>query len=289
MKICMGVVLYYPNQSDIKRILSYTNTVDKLIVFDNTDDGNNENSAFFTSTKNIQYISQGKNLGMARALNELCKKAISNGYDYIITMDQDSIFKHCDILNLVNYISSKRLDNIGIIAPRVYYLNKKSKPDKGNTTKKELEQKNEFVDWVITSGSAINLDAFTTTKGFDEKYFIDRVDYDYCMQLKTLSKKIVLVNNSFLYQQLGEGTQNYFGYLYSEHSALRNYYTFRNRLYYADKFMIGFRKEIYKFIGSIRHLLLIILFDKNKKQKLKMIKRAYIDYAHGKMNKYMKN
>ena len=289
MKICMGVVLYYPNQSDLKRIESYTNTVDKVIVFDNTDDGSNENSAFFTGAKNIQYISQRENLGMARALNELCKKAISNGYDYIITMDQDSIFNTSDISNLINYISSNRLDNIGIIAPRVHYLNKKSKVDKGNTTKKEMEQKIEFVDWVITSGSAINLNTFNMTKGFDEKYFIDRVDYDYCMELKKVAKKIILVNNSFLYQQLGEGTQNYFGFLYSEHSALRNYYTFRNRLYYADKFMKGFRKVIYKFIGSIRHLLLIIIFDKNKYKKLKMIKRAFFDYTHGKMYKYMKN
>ncbi|UQZ33125.1 hypothetical protein C2I18_05870 [Paenibacillus sp. PK3_47] len=286
MNLCLGVVLYYPSQDNINNILLYSKFINKIYIYDNTEDSDLKNADLFSNNEFYCYMPQKRNMGMAKALNDLCNRAIKDGYDYIITMDQDSVFEHSNLNVLLEFILTNNLENVGIIAPKILYSNWKS-----NTIEKELKASNDsnensIVDWVITSGSVMNLKAYLSTSGFDENYFIDRLDYDYCKQLNSLGFKVVVLNRSFLNQRLGEGTRNLFGVQYSEHNTLRNYYIFRNRLYYSDKHLVGLKKFTFSFLGGLRQIFFIILFDKNKSEKIRMIIKAYQDYVKRRMNKY---
>lgn len=286
MNICIGVVLYYPTKDNIEKINLYSGDVDKVYIFDNTDDASIKLEKIFKDKQKFEYITYRENQGMSKALNCLCKKAFNDGYDYIITMDQDSIFTSKNIELMKQFILENHNDSIGIVAPKIEFINKKGKYNNKDVSLNGGYDKYEIVDWVITSGSAVNLKNYILINGFDEKYFIDRVDQDYCKRLNENGKLIVLLNNARLYQQLGDGCENILGFYYSEHSPIRNYYIFRNRLYYAKKYMNGLKRIGYCLLGSIRQLLLVILKDKDKYLKLKMMKYGYNDYIQENMYKY---
>ena len=62
MKLAGVVVWYHPNINDVQNIFSYINDLDRLYIFDNSDNKNNRK--FVPDSKKIKYISKKKNLGI---------------------------------------------------------------------------------------------------------------------------------------------------------------------------------------------------------------------------------
>ena len=90
MKIAACVILYHPKEKDLQNLSTYLSKVDKLYIYDNT-----ENVSTGTDLKNdpkIVYFSDYENKGIAARLNQACEQAILDGYDLLLTMDQDSSF-----------------------------------------------------------------------------------------------------------------------------------------------------------------------------------------------------
>ena len=86
MKIPAVVVFYNPSEENINNLKVYEKSVDKIYVVDNSDD----EVIRLKNTKKIEYIKLFTNKGIATALNEGAKKAMEDGYDWLLTLDQDS-------------------------------------------------------------------------------------------------------------------------------------------------------------------------------------------------------
>lgn len=89
---------------------------------------------------------------------------------------------------------------------------------------------------------------------------------------KNAGLEIVRVNNSILYQQLGEEV-NSSSKSYFSHSPLRCYYMTRNRFYYNKKYGIS---SFVSYLQTIKHVTLILRFESYDKNKLKMIKEEFL-------------
>jgi rhamnosyltransferase len=271
-RICIGIVLYHPSETEINRVKNYLEVFNDVYVYDNTPGGNCVKDFQLTG---IHYIFANKNNGMSIALNSLCKSAINDGYDFIITMDQDSKISNKDLLQMQQYINNNEMKDIGIVAPTIIY-------DKHLEVKNiSINKKVESIEWTITSGSAMNLYIYKSTEGFDENYFIDRLDYDYCFALRQNNKKIIKLSWVYLFQELGEKVGKV-----NEHNSLRNYYMFRNRLYFYNKYQRGLVKYFILLLTITRHLARILLFQSKKREKLKMFIKAFIDYRQRKMGAF---
>ena len=85
MKLAGIVVWYNPTEKEKKSIFSYLSCLEKLYIFDNS---NNRND--ITKNLKIEYIYKGENAGIAKALNVGARKAIEEGYKWLLTLDQDS-------------------------------------------------------------------------------------------------------------------------------------------------------------------------------------------------------
>ena len=48
---------------------------------------------------------------------------------------------------------------------------------------------------VMTSGNLLNIAAHKKVGGFDEKYFIDCVDWEYCLKLNTMNYQVLTLND----------------------------------------------------------------------------------------------
>ena len=177
LKISATVILYNPDDEIFENISSYSNDVDSLIVVDNsTRHDANLVDRLHKNFKNMIYINNNANLGIATALNIGCDEAIKSGSDWILTMDQDSKFinfkhyKQC-LLNLDSY------ENIALLCANTNWSEELGIP-------KNPSFDNEEKFSAITSANFLNLKLFEQIGRFEDKLFIDLVDYDYCIRVQ---------------------------------------------------------------------------------------------------------
>ncbi|MGN1277433.1 MAG: glycosyltransferase family 2 protein [Floccifex sp.] len=191
MNIAVGIVLYNP---DVKRfrecIDEILKQVDKVYVFDNSEESTN-----IALSDKVVYLSERKNMGIAYALNMIMDSAKKDGYDWVITMDQDSIIP----VGLVDAYKEAidRTNEIGIVCPQV--VDKRRAYMEVKTTPKE-----EYVEFCITSASCTSVEVWEKIGKFDEWLFIDLVDNDFCKRLVLSGFRILKLNDMVLNQEFGK-------------------------------------------------------------------------------------
>jgi rhamnosyltransferase len=282
MKIAGVVVLFNPTNEVVTNIHSYINSLDKLYVVDNSETISDPIiNAIISPEYNIEYIPLQQNQGIARALNIAAFKALEEGYDWLLTMDQDSQVSHGMVEKLLSVSHSPKKEQIGVIAPR-YDL-------PGIETQIAMHGLQE-VEAVITSGNLLNLKAFQNTGPFREDFFIDYVDYEYCLRLRLKNYKIIVNNDVILNHVLGNLKKHeLFGLTFtaSHHNSVRRYYITRNRLTllkeYKDIFPDFYRNEKN---NNLKEVVKLLLFEKNKFKKIKSVIEGYIDFKSNRFGKY---
>jgi rhamnosyltransferase len=239
MKKAGVIILYNPDIQDVrKNISSYINFLDKLYVFDNSS-VSHSNEITDLSSK-IEYTANLKNDGISLVLNLIANKAIAENYDALLTMDQDSFFSEQMISKYVssaNKLDWSKISMIGI-SPKDY------------TDHEQLENNMEegifnLTKLLITSGSFLNLKLFKVIGGFNEKLFIDCVDYDYCLKSILSGYQIGIISNIYLYH-VGGTPQKLLGRNIALYSPERYYYIFRNHIYMWLKYSRHFPLLIIK-------------------------------------------
>lgn len=270
MKFVAGIVLYNPN---IKRLNNNINSVspqvDRIILFDNGSK-NIDEIIEFLDKKNITYdlLKSEKNFGIAYALNRICEFAKSKEYNWILTLDQDTVISD----NLINqYKKYVNLPNVGQLS--CVYRDRNSKKVKDAIDKRVTEVKE-----CITSGALLNLDALKTVGGFDENMFIDYVDFDLCYALRKENFKTYRINYIGMLHEIGHITTVNFFLKKIEifnQSSFRHYYRCRNFFLFSKRYKIySSRKAIYI---QLKELIKVILYENNKLSKTKIMIKGIHD------------
>lgn len=249
----IGFVLYKPKNDCIDRINDYSkmNIWNQIFVYCNS------NVDINRFEKRIILLGNGKNDGLSVPYN--CFIHQSDKCDYLCLMDQDSDYSKEEILNLVNFITenSNLLTSVGIIGPRSYASFSKRVNRKKCIT---------YTKYIINSGSFLNLSFFRANGiTYDERIFLDGVDYDVCWSIRKKSGKIGIYEDSILYQQLGDDVVGRI----ASHNELRYFYiTSSRKLIYQKNcgFLIGF---IISFIKTFSTIAKILIFEKRKFKKIK--------------------
>ena len=290
IKLAACVVLYNPDDTIFENILTYGNYVDKLIVVDNSLKKNNllidKLNEIFESK--LVYIDNNDNLGIATALNQACDKAIELQFKWILTMDQDSSF-----INFDHYKKClEKVQNVNNVALLAANTDKEgySNFDINECSCNYREDKFS----VITSANIVNLEYFEEIGRFNDKLFIDMVDYDYCLRINIKKFKILYFPDVFVEHKLGEVhlRTNIFTRkkkYKTEHNAQRAYYISRNSLYLSKNYGKYFSKEFGMLhilnIVFIHDVTKILLYEIDKWNKLKA---KFIGLYHFIINRYGK-
>ena len=290
IKLAACVVLYNPDDTIFENILTYGNYVDKLIVIDNSLKKNNllidKLNEIFESK--LIYINNNDNLGIATALNQACDKAIELQFKWILTMDQDSSF-----INFDHYKKClEKVQNVNNVALLAANTDKEgySNFDINECSCNYREDKFS----VITSANIVNLEYFEEIGRFNDKLFIDMVDYDYCLRINIKKFKILYFPDVFVEHKLGEVhlRTNIFTRkkkYKTEHNAQRAYYICRNSLYLSKNYGKYFPKEFGMLhilnIVFIHDVTKILLYEIDKWNKLKA---KFIGLYHFLINRYGK-
>ena len=275
------LVLYNPEKEVVNNIHSFISQVDKIFVIDNSEKINIEIVNEIKQLAHIEYIPNNENLGIAASLNICARKAISEGYKYLLTMDQDSEAPPAMVSNLLECFSKD--NNIALVSPHLQSPQGRNLID---ARTKSCEQV--FTTW--TSGSLLDLNIFKSNSGFKADLFIDYVDHEYCLRLKKMGYKVYICNKTSLMHSLGkiEEVNLIFRKIYpTNHSALRLYYKTRNRYYvkkiYKKDFPDFFKQDNKDFwLTSLK----TILFEKEKLKKVRFMLKGYNDFRRNIYGKY---
>lgn len=275
-----GIVLFNPDIDRLRLSLeSLSNQIELIALVDNGSVNIDDVEKLLSIFDNIILIKNNKNIGLAYALNQLCRYAYDQNCDWILTLDQDTVCPPLMVSEMLKFSE----DNIGILCPAVDYegLSIKSKANNDEVTQTYA---------CMTSGSLTNIHAWKEVGGFRDEFFIDFVDNDFCMKLELHHYKILRVNSCIMHHQLGDAQEKrilgVFRFKASCHSPWRYYYMIRNNLVFIldYKSHLNVVKEYMKLAYVVCYG--IISADERKKTISYMIK-GYKDARHHKLGQLL--
>jgi rhamnosyltransferase len=225
------IVLYHAELVVLENILTYINQVEKLYVIDNSD---TKDQILFDRIKQLspkcELIINAENYGIATALNQAVEFAIRDGYEWLLTMDQDSIFHDDSYFKAFKENIEK--DDVAIFIPQIIFNESEIEHDKEIVCKA-------YDDAIMTSGSILNIKTCLSLGGFETKLFIDEVDTDYYFKVLKHKSKIVLIEGTYLIHALGKERIIHLPFHKTirifEHQPFRHYYITRNYFYLVSQ------------------------------------------------------
>lgn len=275
-----GIVLFNPDIRILEKSLtnlSDHDMIEQILLVDNCSDNITEIRELSSSFRKVLLVENPTNLGIASALNQICHISFyeyNNGW--VLTLDDDSIITE-NLIDRYLLVSQHCPSNISMITCRI---NDRNVGDVRENNGFETED----IDYCITSGSMIKLDVWSKLGGFDDQLFIDGVDYDYCIRLKKDGYSILRLNDVSISHQIGNSKRiKFLGHnlLVLNHSENRLYYIARNYSYLGKK-----HNQKTKWLGNVlKRILLVLLFEKDKRTKMSSMLKGIKDARKGLMGK----
>lgn len=257
-----GIVTFNPDIERLREnIHSIINQISILIISDNGSENINEIEELISQYNNIVIIKNYSNIGIAAALNKIFNYAYSSGYQWVLTLDQDSVCPE----NMVEELYKNNANNVGIICPLIWDINRKNNV--------ELLDESKNIKRCITSGALTSVKAWKEIEGFDEKMFIDGVDFDFCDRLILANYLIVEVHKIALKHEIGHISYHkflMFKVAVKNHSAFRKYYIAKNIVYLDRKNKLR-SYPIKTILRLSKQIALVILYEDDKAYKLRNI------------------
>jgi len=275
MNIGAIIITYNPQIKDLfDNILTYSSQVNQIVIVDNSTDLLNKSQIRDACPNNkIVYLDMKGNKGVATALNAGFEYVMMNGADWVLTMDQDSCFVS-SIDGYKSYILNHDVSNLLLLAPIYHFYD----------LKQECSETITNLKIAIQSGCLVNVSNYLKNGSYREDFFIDFVDYEYC--LRGNSKKLILfqIHSVLLKHSLGEkrtGCFLNFKFNYCSSIPMRYYYVIRNGLKTAFIY-----KNFNCVLIIIKTVVRVLLLEDNKKKKFSFILKGVVDSMIFKYGKF---
>lgn len=275
--VCAGIVLYNPDVDRLREnIESICPQVSFVVLIDNGSYNLNEVVELIRKYEYITLVKNDNNLGIASALNQICDVAKRKGYEWVLTLDQDTVCPP----HLIKCLTEHIRPDIGIVCPAVHY--------EGQEEKNKRQAPFEYVYACMSSASLTNVLAWNLVGGFREDYFIDFVDNEFCMKLRNSGYKILRVNECQISHELGKMVcRKILGVIplkLCEHSPFRFYYMTRNNIVFIREY----REHLFVFKEYLKLLYVLLsgfIASSNKRLTFCNIRKGIVDAKAGKMGK----
>jgi rhamnosyltransferase len=266
MKITAVIVSFNPDCEVLfNNIKSYSGHVDEVLLIDNSTKLEIKNQIQeYCGKYQFIYHSMNGNKGIASALNVGFDYAIRNSTEWVLTMDQDSSF-FSDLEGFKSFIKDQNCSDLMSLVP-VYDFNNSGKINRNDTSNLIIAPQ---------SGNLVSLSNYVKIGPFREDYFIDFVDYEYCLRAKSKGLVLHQINTVILNHQAGVNKiVSFFGikYNYFEAAPFRYYYVVRNGLKTALTY-----KDFRSLFIVLKTTMRIVFIEKNKLKKIKFVIKGILD------------
>jgi rhamnosyltransferase len=287
-KICAVMVVYNPDSTLEENIKALSNEVSRLIVVDNCSElPIRSRIAALAAACNFEVIWNKENIGLAAGLNTGIRCALANEqYQWIATFDQDSrVFPGFGAAMLAAQAACPFRDKVALIAPHHV-----PSMEIGDETRLRDGLQFREITVALQSGSLFSRPAFKDVGLFDEAFFIDYVDFEFCLRLRKHKFRLIEATGAPIYHRVGIPTGHKFlGITCTvfNHSPLRRYYAARNRLRVYRRYALSDPRWIYHDIWSwFKEIVKLVLFESNRWEKLAFAARGVWDAIRGRGGAY---
>lgn len=260
-RIFAGVVTFNPDTTRLREnIDAVAPQVADVLIVDNGSDSEPD-----AAPHTVHRFSE--NRGIAVALNEIMRLAAAGGATAVLLLDQDSVAENSMVATLEQSLAS----GVALVAPNIL--------DRGlGGGKKEGSRRD--VNFCITSGSLLRVDAWAAVGGYDEAMFIDFVDFDFCLRLRASGYRIVRDDAATLVHEIGNA-RRVAGVVAYNHSAARSYHMGRDMVYYARKhrkspkaLKVGGRGVVLTLVVLARKAVIVVLHETDKLARVSALLRG---------------
>ena len=264
--VLAAIITYNPDIALLKRTIGLMRgQVGYIAVYDNHSKNADEISAAASEYENVIFVGNPENLGLPVNYNRAAALAKEKNCDWLMILDQDSVLPDDIVERLSAYFGDKRN---AIVCPRFRDVNLYSEAEFEALKPKEPYTK---LEKCISSASVNRVSTILELGGFDEKLFIDQVDYDYCKNVRDHGYRIIQVNDCVIDHSIGKSKfVRFLGMklVAYNHSPVRKYYFFRNRVYYARKYHITPLNNIRFFTSLVKHFI-ALFYEEDRSVKIK--------------------
>ncbi len=292
------VVTFNPDPKRLVVVLSILyRQVERIIVVDNGSANSDEIATIVAALPNGTLLTLKRNLGIGAALNLGISEVRADGCDAVLLMDQDSIPSETMVSDLSRGLLHllARGSKVAAIGPR--FIDRQS----GSLSRHvafagwrvgridcHSPEPPVEVDFLITSGSLIPLDALSTVGPFNEGLFIDHVDTEWVLRAQAKGYHVFGDCTAVMEHDLGEWRRRIWLGRWREvpiHKPFRYYYIFRNSIWLRRQPQAS---AAWKRVDATRLVQIfgfMTLFHPQRLTVLRMMVRGLRDGLRGRMGK----
>ena len=288
MNIYSVIVCYHP---DVPKLLQTCKHLgadgSSVVLVDNTEDPTLTLQEF---PDNCTLITLGFNSGIAHAQNIGIEAAINAGANIIAFFDQDSTISADFLTNLtaplaegvLKVVSPLYIDDIsGEELPSV----RVDKFGKTSTIHHDDATEPYQVDIVISSGTAATREVFELAGKFDESFFIDFVDTEWCLRCRAKNIPIYVVPQARMLHRIGSKSIQLGRFTLLVHSPTRCYYQLRNCFHLLNKQHIPPIFALKQMTSVFISRMMLLLFVNNRSAYIKAYLMGIRDGFNGVVGK----
>lgn len=247
---------------------------------------------------NPDFIRLDQNHGIGFAQNVGLRAVTENGADFAIVFDHDSDPSHDLVANLLLAYQIKCSEGYKVAAIGPRFIDERNSTLMSFVKIKgiclcKLPCPNETsvleVDHLISSGSLVPISSLQKIGYMREDLFIDYVDIEWCLRARHAGYRCFGACNATMAHNLGEAPITHLGRIHTNHSPLRQYYLFRNRIFLYKQGWIPLR---WKIADGVRLLLRYCFYTSlifSKPRHWKMMHLGLLDGVFSRLGKLTKS
>ncbi len=285
-----------PDLSLLEKVInSCQKQVDEIIIVDNNSHQETKIALRAIEKKFLGFanlIWKSEDNGLAASLNSGAQIAIERGAIWILTLDDDSIPANdmvAVMLKSYKSLPKKDQERVGLITPNL-------------TTPKGLG----YPDGApkvcgvggTTAGQMVKTSILPRVGFWNEGLFIDGVDGEFCCRVWQHGFKTLLVPKAVIYTRPGHPTMKKIFWktaMVPNYAPYRYYYMVRNFTYLHIR---NFRSYVlhnnywFRALRTLifpRPLIKMMLFEDNRRKKLRAVRRGFWDGIHGRLGRMPEN
>lgn len=262
-KVCSVINIYYPEISFFSYLSNNANYFDKIFIMNNGASIDFEDFIDLKIKNKIE-VMHDRNFGVSKSFNRGIRKALAQGYDFIILLDQDT-----KIISSITPVIENINNNIN--KKELYFLNWNKKKIKNVSAKYHKSQPRE----TISSGTIITKKIIHDIGYMDESLYIDLVDTDYALRAKKKKYELLITNHIFLDHEIGRPKSTNLPFRKkigsSNHSESRRFFKSRNSIIIFKRYCFYRLDSFYFLVDILKSIFLILALENKKFVKIKYI------------------
>ena len=288
---CIVVVTFEPELENLKRLSKCVQDEGFIPVIVDNSIKNKVTQKDVSDGSKI--VCMGFNAGIAAAQNAGIAYALGLGAEIIGFLDQDS---NVDC-NLLNCLAARLRENKECVVAPVAL-------EKDSLSEYPSQCLNQFgypydqyvkdctnpqrVDIVIASGMMTTAEVIRKVGTYDEDFFIDFVDIEWCLRCKKAGVPIYVIPEAVLLHKIGNETVDMHHMKITVHSPIRTYYKVRNSFLLLYK-KVGLIFSIREILPALVHNFFMIFYVKDKRSYLAYYFTGIFHGICGVRGEYRKN